>query len=98
MPSVRRIHDDLLDGQLGQRNLIFVADDLLPESQRAYVVRARIPEIDACRGLYLPEIDRRRDVSIACELRRSLVAASLDAVASTVPRAVLLDDMIWMAT
>lgn len=31
-----RIHDDLLDGQLGQRNLIFVADDLLLESQRAF--------------------------------------------------------------
>jgi hypothetical protein len=33
-----RIHDDLLDGQLPQRNLVFVADDLLLESQRAFAV------------------------------------------------------------
>jgi hypothetical protein len=34
-----RIHDDLLDGQLPKSNLIFVADDLLLESQRAFAAQ-----------------------------------------------------------
>lgn len=50
-----RIHDDLLDGQAAHRNLIFVADDLLLESQRAFAARLNTGAFRALFERYVRE-------------------------------------------